>query len=448
VRVVTAMAILAVAAAVGVLAAGKAKYGAAAALVVLAAGVYAASPLIVVGAAIPATWLQARLGGGSSSLSAADLILFLSTIAALPYLRVRESRPLRQLMVVMVIYQLLLLPTLVDNPYRADFVEWGHELFLLVGSIVIGWVVGREGTARPVLSAFLAVSLAIAVAAIIFAPIRHFHPVSLPYGLAKNFTGPMLMIAVILAYANPDWIGWSSRVRWLAICVGAGGILAAQSHQALVGTAVGMLAVAVAQRQLGTRFKVAILIAIPLLALVYAYVANAVHTNNKFDSIHQRLDFYQQSIQIWHVSPWVGVGLRWWYTARFANGFQPPNAELEMLTSAGVLGVAALLILMGRALLITWRMPIAFGSLAFAVLAARFVEGQLDIFWVSGLAAIAWMITGVCLGVMTRSTIGAESRGSSDGELPLASTYPRRPGGTGREVGRDGALSYDSRPGP
>ena len=34
--------------------------------------------------------------------------------------------------------------------------------------------------------------------------------------------------------------------------------------------------------------------------------------------------------------PVFGAGLRWWYTDRFPVRFQPPNAEIEVLTSAGV----------------------------------------------------------------------------------------------------------------
>jgi hypothetical protein len=40
-----------------------------------------------------------------------------------------------------------------------------------------------------------------------------------------------------------------------------------------------------------------------------------------------------------------------------------------------------------------------YGSLALAVLVSRFVQGQLDLFWVAVQGSIPFVVLGICLGV-------------------------------------------------
>ena len=101
---------------------------------------------------------------------------------------------------------------------------------------------------------------------------------------------------------------------------------------------------------------------------------------------------------VWSQQPWVGAGLRWWYTDRFPFAFQPPNAEMEVLSSTGVIGLAAFLVLMLGALVVLWKMDPVYGTAAFAVLGSRFVQGQLDLFWVAAQTSIPFVIVGICLG--------------------------------------------------
>ena len=65
---------------------------------------------------------------------------------------------------------------------------------------------------------------------------------------------------------------------------------------------------------------------------------------NQFNSVFQRINWFQDSIDVWLNDPIFGVGLRWWYTDRFPAKFQPPNAELEVLTTTGVVGLLAFLV--------------------------------------------------------------------------------------------------------
>lgn len=94
----------------------------------------------------------------------------------------------------------------------------------------------------------------------------------------------------------------------------------------------------------------------------------------------------------------AGVGLRWYYTPRFPVTFQPPNADIEMLTSVGLVALAAFLILTVGILVVLWKVPQPWGTLAFAALLTRFVQGQLDIFWLGAQGTIPWLIAGTALG--------------------------------------------------
>ena len=81
-------------------------------------------------------------------------------------------------------------------------------------------------------------------------------------------------------------------------------------------------------------------------------VRDQVRSGNQFNSVFQRLNWFQDSLSVWGTDPWFGAGLRWWYTDRFAVRFQPPNAEIEVLTTAGVVGLAAFLVMIVGALVV------------------------------------------------------------------------------------------------
>jgi polysaccharide biosynthesis protein PslJ len=382
--------------------------------------------------AVPCTLLVVRVGGGSSGLSASDLVLFVGALSALPLVRLKESPELRRLLWLMLIYEVAILPTVVDNLYRADAVEWVHELLLVGGSLVAGFVVGRAGKARAAFSAYLFGSCIIAGWTCVMAVKGHFRPVQLPLGMQKNYIGDMLAFAVVLAYAKPDWVGW--RGKWTRGAIGLCllGILGSQSKQAMISCAAGVIVVALRGRQRGRRSKFVLAAMVPILIIAYEMVKHEVVSNNSFNSVHQRETWYHESLTIWRLSEWFGVGLRWWYTNRFSVSFQPPNAEIEMLTSAGVVGVAAFLLLMLGALWVLWRLPPAFGTLAFSILLMRFIQGQLDIFWVGAQGSLPWLVAGVAIGAMCLQRAGQPPPRAA-GEIRSGDTrleavrQPRRP---------------------
>lgn len=411
--VITLAGIFVCSGALAVLSTHSTEYALIAALGILGIGVFAAAPLVVVAAAIPATLLVFRVFGGTygSSLSASDFVLLLSTLAALPMLELREAPVLRRLLGFVLVYEAALIPTIVYNPYRADTLEWFHEALLAGGSLIVGWVVARNGQARRVLGVLLFFAGLLAFAACVAAVRTHFQTVAFnQYSLDKNFIGTMLMFSTLVTFANPTWVGFSGRWRVPAQALFILGIFASHSRQAMVGTVVGVLMLSLRGRRLTRRSKLIFASVIPLAAIAYATIASELASSNQFNSVHQRITWFSQSLQVWRTSPWLGVGLRWWYTARFGVSFQPPNAELEMLTSAGVIGLAAFFYLFGRTLVTLWRLPPAFGTFAFTMILVHFVQGQLDIFWVTATASIPFMLAGLALGAFDRSRLTDEQQ--------------------------------------
>ena len=90
------------------------------------------------------------------------------------------------------------------------------------------------------------------------------------------------------------------------------------------------------------RSKVILLAVAAGMGFILVMVRNQVASGNEFNSFFQRVDWFGESIRIWQTNPLFGVGLRWWYTDRFETRFQPPNAILEMLSTAGLVGLVGL----------------------------------------------------------------------------------------------------------
>jgi hypothetical protein len=101
--------------------------------------------------------------------------------------------------------------------------------------------------------------------------------------------------------------------------------------------------------------------------------------------------------------------------------FQPPNAEMEVLTTAGLLGLLAFFALMVGSLVVLWRIPPLYGTLAFTVVLARFVQSQFDLFWVTAQVSIPFLVAGLCLGQLVHDT-GQDSERAVSRELERVTT--------------------------
>ena len=203
-------------------------------------------------------------------------------------------------------------------------------------------------------------------------------------------------------YARPDWLGWSRGWARTALALFAAAILLSQSRQAIIGLGVALVVLAFRDRRGRRRWTLVLLGVVPALVLVATLVRDQVQSGNQFNSVFQRLSWFDDTLGVWAQSPWVGQGLRFWTTGRTAVGFQPPNAELEVLASAGVIGLAAFLLFMIGTLRQLWALPVAYGMLAFAAVLSRIVQSQLDLFWISIQVSVPFALAGVAIGALAR----------------------------------------------
>jgi len=360
-------------------------------------------PMLPVLLAVPATFLVLRVGGGGNenSLSLADAILLVATVIALPLMRWSGARRLKQLFVLVLIYQASTLFSIIDHPNRYDIAEWFHQLLLVAGSAIVGYVIADRGCAKQALSMFLVVAAVLSIWAAAELAVHGFSGPNLPGGLQKNFLGDLFVAAVLIAQIKPDWSGLRGRwVQWAKyICLL--GVVASGSRQSMIAliTVVGVVYL----RQRGPRKRSKVLVAALFPAAVVAYVTIVRQlSSTRINSLSIRLLSYHQSLALWQQSPIFGFGERFWYTGLYGPVIQPPNAEISMLATGGIVGLFGFLVLICGSLRLLWRLPAAVGTLAFAVLLARVVDGQFDIFWVSASGSLPWIIAGMGLATASR----------------------------------------------
>ncbi|GAA3750924.1 hypothetical protein GCM10022240_00210 [Microbacterium kribbense] len=427
-RALTAVVVVAVAAIVGVLSAGSPDTALLVAFGVFTIGVLVVDPTLLPVFALPATLLMARVGG---LLSISDVVLAGATILAIILVRGGEMRSMAPLFWGGAAYLAAALPTTILNPYSQNIIEWVHEAVLVLGSLAVGFAVGRLGRARLATQLYILGCVGVAIVTIItgmglLAQTGSFGPVYLPE-LHKNLIGSALAGGIVILYGRPKWYSIAPVWAWSAIVLCGVGVLASQSRQAMIGLAAGLVVVAMRRNPETGRFpKLPWLAAIPIAIGVLQLVGDQLASDDRFNSAYQRLDWYDQSIAIWQNSPWFGVGLRWWYTGRFGGGFQPPNAELEVLSSVGVVGLIGFAIMFVVGIITLWRIDPAYGTVGAAVVISRIVQAQFDLYWVAGQSSWLWIIAGLCIGALEHDR--ARARADAQGMGSGTPVYLRRSG--------------------
>lgn len=442
--------LLVVAGGLGLVAAAYGTIAIGIALAILFFGLASVDIALVPLMAFPAVLLPIRTG----PLSVTDLVLIAATVPALVLYRRTEARNLQQLIWLGITYQALLVPTLILNPYLANLVEWGHELVMVIGGLIVGWVVGRRGLASAALRLYLLGCVFIGLWAtaeglVMLGTQNTFGPVYLPQ-LHKNFIGNALAFGFVIAFMRPAWLGWRRRFTYPILFASAAGIAASGSRQAMVSVAVTILIMSLRGRQGGAgRGRVLLLALIPGMWFVFNSLSDQLEQfeqGDRFNSAAQRIVWFGQSLKIWQESPLFGVGLRWWYTGRYSEAFQPPNAIFEMLSSSGIVGTLGFFILCLGGLWVTLTLDPRFGNLAAAILLARFTQGQLDLYWLAGLSSFPWMVAGLVLGVEALEAANRRLSGAADpplGARPQAGSAPLRAYrglGNGRQMPSGGTL--------
>lgn len=386
------------------------------ALAALVIGVVLTSsvPLAIALMAMPGLLIVQRVGFGVGDLSVSDVALAAAFGVAVLLAQRPFSRPLRQLLWLNFIYQFTTFLTVVVNPYLANTVEWFHAWLLVSGALIVGWALGAGGYARLALSLIVVSASAIAVLTIVQGLIDfasgNFGPVypTWPFPMHKNFVGTTLAFAAAIVYINPDWIGWTRGWSRLALALLVVAVILSQSRQALIGLIAAVL-IAVIRRNVTGRSRLVFLLVVPAAWLIVSMVIEQIESQEKHNSVFQRLDWFREAFQYWRESPVFGHGLRYWYNDPTLP-FQPPQAEMEVLVSAGLIGLAGFIVMWIGVLVVLWRIDPRFGTLAVAVVLCRIVQAQFDLFWVAAAVSIPFVIAGICLGAMAR-----EQRSTPDG---------------------------------
>ena len=394
---------------------------AAIAVAVLMFGLTLADPTIIPLLAVPALLVVVRVKAGGSDLSASDLALFAAFWPAVALGQRPYSPALRSLLWLVTIYEAATLFTVINNPYTANIVEWFHAALLVGGALVVGWALGRVGRG-PVALTLLLAGIAVIAASTVLQGVTSlgsgFEPVfpRFPFAMHKNFAGCILGFGAVVAYVHPPWMRWPRLLALGTFVLCCTGLVFTQSRQAIIGLAVALALVVLRTDDTRKRSKLVILGGVGAIAFVTTMVRDQVDSGNQFNSLFQRINWFQDSTEVWLTDPVFGAGLRWWYTDRFQVRFQPPNAEMEVLTTAGVVGLLAFLALMVGSLVILWKVAPLYGTLAFTIVLSRFVQAQFDLFWVAAQVSIPFLVAGLCLGQLAHDT-GGGSEGAVSREL-------------------------------
>ncbi|WP_300079822.1 O-antigen ligase family protein, partial [Propioniciclava sp.] len=238
----------------------------------------------------------------------------------------------------------------------------------------------------------------------------------------------ILGFGAALVYARPDWVRWKPALATAVFWLFAVALLTTQSRQAIVGLGVAILFIAWRVRTFDHKRSVLVAIAtLPALAFVVTLVRDQVEDDNRFNSVFQRIAWYEEAWAYWQESLWTGHGLRFWYQGG-PIGYQPPNAIIEVGTSAGVVGVVGFLAMLGGVLLVLWRMDARFGTVALAILLSRLVQSQLDLFWVAVQTSVPFLVAGIAVGALAHER-AANPWGRT---LTLVGVQAARPDGRSR----------------
>ncbi len=403
-------------------------YALLAAIVLLLAGICLWQPLLLPALAMPLFVVVERVGGESINLSLSDLALFGTFWLALLFTPGPMNKPMRALLWLSFTYQVATLFTVIAQVYSENTVEWFHAWLSIGGALVVGWSVGRAGHARLGITLFMVPCVLIAALTCATAAVQlaagHTEAVYLdwPFAMHKNFIGGILAFAALVAYTRPVWLRWSTPVALSVFALCTLGVFASQARQAVIGLGVALAVVALRPDPDRKRSKVILLGIVPAALFVVSMVRDQLESGNRFNSTYQRLAWYEDALTVWRQNEWFGVGLRWWEAGRTDFAFQPPNAELEVLSSAGTVGLVGFLVLMVGTLVVLWRVDPRYGTLAFAIIAMRLVQAQFDLFWVAIQTSVPFVIAGVCIGAMAyeRATTNAEPPAERRRAVPMS----------------------------
>jgi polysaccharide biosynthesis protein PslJ len=370
-------------------------------------------PLLVAMLAVPGVLFVERVGGASLNISVCDVLTVAGTIVAVPMLRA-DMRVTRRLLWVAVLFQAVLLLVVVAHPNEKSVFEWFHRFFLVGGSIAIGAALGRARRASAAVVAFLVLASGLSIAAIVTTAAHGFAS-GHTLGLQKNFVGAMCGSAVLIAFLRPAWVRLSHAQALTIAVLCSIGLFASQSRGAIAALAAALFIGAVRQGRVSRREVIAVIVVTPLVLFAVSSVRHQSH-QHEITSLTYRADYSALAYREWHLSPVFGQGLRFFKQPGALTQVDTPSVIASTLAEGGVVGVLALGLLVGSALLVLWRLPRDAAALAVAFVVGRFAHGLFDIYWVAGTTTLPWLIVGIVCGNVDADV--------ADGELPELANRP------------------------
>lgn len=401
------VALVVVAAVAGAAAVGNARVGLALGALVLVVGIFAADPILLAVIVLPGSLLVQRVGGASTNLSVADLLVFTGGLVSLFHVRWKEASFLRQFLKGIVWYEAVLILVVMAHPYRYDIMEWFHRFSYLAASVLVGWVVATHGRTRQAFRLYLLGSSVLALVAIEHAVALHFQPAQ--WGVyQKNTIGSIMWVAVVLAQVNPPWAGIGRLEARLSKYLCVGGLLASQSRQSMILLILAIVAAVLLNPEVRRRSKLILLGAVPLVILLYYSFAIGARTNPKFNSVSIRFGQIGAAIHVWHLSPVLGEGMRFYNLPQFVSVTAPPNVLVDNLASTGIVGSIAFVFLVVITMRTMFRLPAVFGTLGLVILLSHYVNGLFDTFWIGASTIAPFIIAGVSLGMSDADRAGRD----------------------------------------
>ncbi len=366
-------------------------------------GIFVADPILLCVIVLPGSLLIQRVGGSSTNLSVADLLVFIGGVVSLFHIRWKDATFLKQFLHGIVWYQAVLILVVLDHPNRYNVVEWFHRLSYVAGSVLVGWVVANQGRIRQTFRLFLAGSTVLSLVAMEHAVAMHFQPAQ--WGVyQKNAIGSILWVAIVLAQVYPDWAGLGKAETRVAKYLCIGGLLASQSRQSLILLIFTLVVAVLLNPEARRRSKLILVGAVPLVVVLYYSFSLAARNNPRFNSVSVRFDQISAALHVYHLSPVLGEGMRFYNLPQFISVTAPPNVFIDNLASTGIVGSIAFLYMVWITMRTMFRLPGSLGTLGLVILLGHYVGGLFDTFWIGASTIAPFVIAGVCLGMADHAT--------------------------------------------
>jgi hypothetical protein len=367
-------------------------------------------PVVLAVVAVAGVYAVQRLGstsaapGSTGGISYSDALVAAASILALPALAATpELRRLRGAAGGIAVYLALLAPGLLANPSMSAFLEWAHRLVMVGGGLLVGaWLV-REHAERAALRLLTVVSCVVAIAAIENTLSHDLHAAS-PFGLNKNFIGAMFAVALVLLLASAESIRVAPAVRFAAVVLIAGGLVASQSRGSQLAAVLGLLVAFVLNpRAHRRRTQVfAGLVAAILAVVAYTSIRDQLNLDRadlNNSSAGVRFNVEAVTLDIWRTSPVVGVGLKYFNTGNYGQyAYAPNNVVDNELAESGLIGLAGFVLFQVG---VMWagirRRGSPLVAAAVGVVAGQLLHGAVDIYWSSGVVTLPFLILGIAL---------------------------------------------------